>query len=360
MKNKIKELIQNFIYSTTNIATLNSRALFVRENIEIIKDLTSFLDDSSKVNERLYIIYNDLDENDTKCPMCNNKRKFYTFTNGYNLCCSQSCATKYQQAYLITNKEEIYSKRSLKNFLKTKEQKDSEKQKRKNTIIERYGSYAFSDIAKKGVETKKSKGVPLISGFRVVQQNNPILWIEMHIRAADTMKNNIDENGNNHYDRVHLKKLNDIDEDGNNFYERMHLIKLNDIDENGNNFYERMILKNYESGFWVKPEDKPDFEHYRVKVYKSMYRFKDEIKKLENFDKRGHANKGMYHLDHKFSIYEGFKQNVPPYIIGHINNLEMIIGRNNLSKSRKCSIELVELVDSVFESLRNEYKLSLQ
>ena len=99
MKNKIKELIQNFIDSTTNIATLNSRALFVRENIEIIKDLTSFLDDSSKVNERLYIIYNDLTLLDIKCPMCDNKRKFYTFTGGYNLCCSQSCATKYQQKF---------------------------------------------------------------------------------------------------------------------------------------------------------------------------------------------------------------------------------------------------------------------
>lgn len=341
MKNKIKELIQNFIDSTTNIATLNSRALFVRENIETIKDLTSFLDDSSKVNERLYLIYNDLDESNIKCPMCDNKRKFYTFTSGYNLCCSQSCATKYQQAYLITNKEEIYWKRSLKNFFKPKEQKDAEAQKRKYTIIERYGDNAFSDIAKRGVETKKSLGISLTSGFRAVQQNNPILWVEMHAQAADTMKNNIDENGNNHYERIHLNKLNDIDEDG-------------------NNFYERMVLKNYESGVWTNPKDKPDLEHYRVKVYKSMYRFKDEIKKLENFDKRGHANKGMYHLDHKFSISEGFKQNVPPYIIGHINNLEMIIGRNNLSKSRKCSVELDELVDSVFKSLRNEYKLLLQ
>lgn len=342
MKNKIKELIQNFIDSTTNIATLNSRALFVRENIEIIKDLTSFLDESSKVNERLYIIYNDLYENDIKCPMCDNKRKFYTFTKGYNLCCSQSCTTKYQQAYLITKeqKEIIYAKRTENNRNKPDEVKQAEVDKRLNTTKERYGENAFSEISKKSYQTKIKNGT-YIEPFTLLKVNNPKLWTDMHFRAAQTMKNEIDENGNNHYDRVHLKKLNDIDEDG-------------------NNFYERMVLKNYESGFWIKPEDKPDFEHYRVKVYKSMYRFKDEIKKLENFDKRGHANKGMYHLDHKFSIYEGFKQNVPPYVIGHINNLEMIIGRNNLSKSRKCSIELDELVDSVFESLRNEYKLSLQ
>ena len=55
----------------------------------------------------------------------------------------------------------------------------------------------------------------------------------------------------------------------------------------------------------------------------------------------------MYHLDHKFSIVEGFKQNIPPYIIGHINNLEMLIGRNNLVKNRKCSIDKDVLIDSI-------------
>ena len=168
-----------------------------------------------------------------------------------------------------------------------------------------------------------------MSGFEIVRKTNEVLWKDMHLRAAETLKNDIDENGNNHYDRVHLKKL-------------------NDIDENGNNHYDRMTLKNYESGLWVKPEDKPDFEHYKIKVYKVMYKFKDEIKKLENYDKRGHANKGKYHLDHKFSMCEGFKQNIPPYIIGNINNLEMIIGRNNLSKNRKCSITKEELIKAFF------------
>ena len=151
MKNKIKELIQNFIDSTTNIATLNSRTLFVRENIEIIKDLTSFLDDSSKVNERLHIIYNDLDENDIKCPMCDNKRKFYTFTNGYNLCCSQSCATKYQQKFLV-NMDEIVNKRKETISKKTKEEKKEIAEKIIRTSKELYGEDAYSIRAKKAIK----------------------------------------------------------------------------------------------------------------------------------------------------------------------------------------------------------------
>ena len=80
MKQKIKMLIQNFIDNTTNIATLNSRTLFVRENLETITELTSYLSEDSKINERLYAIYHDLCEHDLKCPMCDKTKKFYTFT----------------------------------------------------------------------------------------------------------------------------------------------------------------------------------------------------------------------------------------------------------------------------------------
>ena len=64
MKTKIQLLIKNFIESTKNIATLNSRTLFVRENLETIISLTNFLQENSKTNERLYIIYNNLEEKD--------------------------------------------------------------------------------------------------------------------------------------------------------------------------------------------------------------------------------------------------------------------------------------------------------
>lgn len=348
MKNKIQLLIKNFIENTTNIATLNSRTLFVREHINDITTLTNFLPDDSKTNERLHIIHNNLSEEDLKCPMCNNKRKFYTFTSGYNLGCSQSCATKYQQAYLIKDKDEIYRKRSLKNSLKSEEVKRASVDKRINTTKERYGDAIFSEIGKKSYETKVEKGtfIPL---SHIIMNNYPELHKEMHIKSANTMKNNIDENGNNHYERIHIQKLTDIDEDGNNFYNRLHINNLENIDKNGNNHYERRTLQNYENGFWTRPEDKSDLEHYRTKVFKVMYKFKDEITKLENFNMRGHANQGKYHLDHKFSIIEGFKQNIPPYIIGNINNLEMILGRNNLIKNRKCSIDLDELIDSILK-----------
>jgi hypothetical protein len=216
MKQKIKQLIENFIQNTNNIATLNSRTLFVRENMEEIKKLTDFLPENSKVNERLYLIYNEIFTlEEIKCPMCNNNKKFYTFTSGYNLCCSRSCATKYQQNFLISKeqKEIIYKKRTENNRKKPKEVLRAEADKRIKTTIERYGENAFSLISKKGHQTKLKNG-NYVAPWTILKNNNPIKWKEMHFKAAETMKNDIDENGNNHYDRVHIKKLTVLDENG--------------------------------------------------------------------------------------------------------------------------------------------------
>lgn len=51
-----------------------------------------------------------------------------------------------------------------------------------------------------------------------------------------------------------------------------------------------------------------------------------------------------HHLDHKYSIYEGFLNNVSPKIIGGYNNLEILESGENLKKHKKCSISLNELL----------------
>jgi hypothetical protein len=68
------------------------------------------------------------------------------------------------------------------------------------------------------------------------------------------------------------------------------------------------------------------------------------IDTLENFDLRAPKN---FHLDHKYSKLEGYKNNVPPEIIGHICNLEMIPYYENTSKQSKCSITLETLLENI-------------
>jgi len=95
-----------------------------------------------------------------------------------------------------------------------------------------------------------------------------------------------------------------------------------------------------DKGIYWKPDDLEytEFKKYRRKVY--YWTSKNDLTQLENHDKRGRFG---YHLDHKYSITEGFKNKVPPKVIGSIDNLEFICYTDNLSKGTKCSITLEKL-----------------
>ena len=93
--------------------------------------------------------------------------------------------------------------------------------------------------------------------------------------------------------------------------------------------------------FW-KPDDPEyiEFKKYRRKVY--YWTSKNNLTLLENYNKR---SKDGYHLDHKYSIAEGFKNKVPPKIIGNISNLEFLLYTENIKKGTKCSITLEKLYE---------------
>lgn len=54
----------------------------------------------------------------------------------------------------------------------------------------------------------------------------------------------------------------------------------------------------------------------------------------------------LNHLDHKFSKSVGFASKIPPEIIGHWSNLELLPRSDNLTKGPNCSITLEELLES--------------
>lgn len=96
-------------------------------------------------------------------------------------------------------------------------------------------------------------------------------------------------------------------------------------------------------GVYAGLAGKSDFEKYRYWVNK--FTNSQQLSLLENYNSRGAYGKreNPYQLDHKFSIVQGFLNNIPPYIIGHISNLEMLPARANNSKGSSCSISLDEL-----------------
>jgi len=88
----------------------------------------------------------------------------------------------------------------------------------------------------------------------------------------------------------------------------------------------------------------PKFERYKNIVYKetaeTLKIYKDKIRKINRRSRE-------FQLDHKYSIYEGFINDVDPKIISHWKNLEVIPASVNASKQSKCSITIEELQDLI-------------
>lgn len=76
----------------------------------------------------------------------------------------------------------------------------------------------------------------------------------------------------------------------------------------------------------------------------------------EHFDKINpeRLNRSEWDLDHIFSIQEGFRQGIPPYIIAHWTNLRMLEPRENYSKGMRCDKTKEQLFEDVFKSSRSD------
>ena len=54
-----------------------------------------------------------------------------------------------------------------------------------------------------------------------------------------------------------------------------------------------------------------------------------------------------YELDHKYSKHQGFLNQVPPEIVGHYSNLQMIPRHSNRKKYNKCSVTIGQLYEGI-------------
>jgi hypothetical protein len=125
------------------------------------------------------------------------------------------------------------------------------------------------------------------------------------------------------------------------------------VNSKGQDIYQQTAIKTAISryGCYLGLEGKTDFEKYKYQVGK--FTKQQPIHTLANHQLRGgyESSTNPWHLDHKFSIVYGFKNNIPAYIIGHISNLEMIPARKNNSKGSKCSVSKEALFEGFFSSL---------
>ena len=90
------------------------------------------------------------------------------------------------------------------------------------------------------------------------------------------------------------------------------------------------------------PKDISEYEKYRMMVWKiSNQQF------IEHYYKINPANKKRgpkYHLDHKFSIQQGWQHNISAEVIGGWKNLQLLPAKHNQKKSNKCSVLLEDIL----------------
>lgn len=102
------------------------------------------------------------------------------------------------------------------------------------------------------------------------------------------------------------------------------------------------------------PHTRKEYEKYHWYTDKetniTLKRYSNKIKNIELQGK-----KYGYSLDHKYSVYDGFKNNVDPKIIGHWKNLECIPELENLKKNKNSSITLEKLKEQIIKHSTGPY-----
>ncbi len=117
-------------------------------------------------------------------------------------------------------------------------------------------------------------------------------------------------------------------------------VRANESPEKRKQRSDKLIKSMVKSGHWVDPSLKREFDRYKQEVLKLTERqFKLYKNKIENSEKRGQ----MYCLDHKYSIYDGFHNNVDPIIISHWKNFEIMTRSANAKKHTFSSIAITQL-----------------
>jgi len=263
------------------------------------------------IPEELYKIYHSIE--DVSCPICNKNRKFINFKVGYtNSCGDNSCAQKVEGV----------------------------QDRKRKTKLEKYGSETFNN-RKKSEETCLLKyGCKNVSGSDKVKQKKKETCIK-NFGVDNPLKSKVIQE---------KSKATCLDKYGKEFYlqteDKKEKSKKTSIKKFGTEFYlSSETRRTYfeDNGKWLKQEELSDFNLYLRLVRKETEK---NSKFVKNIELRGHNkfNKNAYHLDHRYSKLEGFKNGILPYIIGGVKNLEMLYYKDNCSKREKCSVELKDII----------------
>lgn len=284
------------------------------ENFKSIQPKSSRFDDVrlelesygySDLKETVWCIINDFPEHN--CIECGAATTFVSYQKGYAKFCNVTCSNRYK------GKDDVIKQKiscTLKKFNAglTRDYFEERTKKFRDTINNRTPEETLYYKSKKSNTTKK-----------------------VHIARSDEKKQEIYKKISN--SMKHSKKA------------KLQRIRRSQLGAKALNDFRKTMkdeeLKQYNKRFGSKDlmgEKRNEFKEYTKLVwyYTSLY-----SNKVHNIEKRSTE----YHLDHRYSIKQGFLDGISPDIIGHCFNLEIVPAKYNLSKGSKCSIGITELLN---------------
>ncbi len=240
-------------------------------------------------------------EKEGVCEVCGKNTKFISYNQGYLKHCSCLCAG--------------INEKTIKKIKKTKKERYddenfSNRKKATKTNIKKYGVENVSQIE----EIKEQKKKTTFKNFGVY---NPLLSEEIKEKSKQTCIKNYGVDNPSKSEKIKIKRTNTI-------------LKKYGVSNFSKSLDYRKLKE--ELGEWIPLEQKSDYEIYRMFVWKETDRWKEKLfKKWDGFcyytgdklivDTLLYNDPLYATIDHKNSIYFGFKNNINPKEIGNIKNL---------------------------------------
>jgi len=118
-------------------------------------------------------------------------------------------------------------------------------------------------------------------------------------------------------------------------------------DEQYANNFSAKIIKNWDEKLNYNHKE---WREYKLEARKRSSRNYRKYKKHINSENLPIGKgEGKFNVDHKFSVYEGFLNNIDYKLISHPNNLQILTAKENITKGYKSSItknELLKITES--------------
>lgn len=222
-----------------------------------------------------------------KCKTCKGPVKYIRIRDGYQSYCSDSCVKKsdeYREKWLNTWKDNNSDGKSI--------------EKRKQTLEKKYGS-EYDKIIQKNREKAMLEKHGVKNSFQM---------LKIKEKRKDTLKEKYGSETFNNPDKTRMTRIS--------------------------------------NGSQINDEDVEDFLKYKKVVINrtiTVYRNNKDLINPQNLNR----SKKEYHIDHLFSIKQGFLQNIPVDIISHPCNLHMIDYKENIKKQDECWITKSDLLNSI-------------